>query len=108
MDCTVVCDAPTGCVFNLDLSNRYALPPAAVPEAKYDASNYTWCDHKFVELSVLNATPCFLVDDTVVLTVDITVQREARFALDSGAADGFFYPGLCKSDFGPSFGQLRR
>ncbi|KAG1680334.1 hypothetical protein FOA52_015424 [Chlamydomonas sp. UWO 241] len=40
--------------------------------------------HTFFELAALNATPGFLVHDTLVLTVDIEVQREARFALDPG------------------------
>jgi hypothetical protein len=58
-----------------------------VPTAKYDAANYAWHGHKFFELAALHATPGFLPDDTLVLTVDISVQREARFALDSGAVD---------------------
>jgi hypothetical protein len=67
-----------------------AHPSAAVPTAKYDASNPAWHGHKFFENAVLKATPGFfddefLVGDTLMLTVDIDVQREPRFFLNSGA-----------------------
>ncbi|KAG1653706.1 hypothetical protein FOA52_007934 [Chlamydomonas sp. UWO 241] len=57
----------------------------AVPEAQYTASNYAFTGNMFVELAALAATPGFLVDDTLVLTVDIDVKHEARFTLDSGS-----------------------
>ncbi|KAG1680344.1 hypothetical protein FOA52_015434 [Chlamydomonas sp. UWO 241] len=56
----------------------------AVPAARYGTSRNAWQGHTFFELATLNTTPGFLVDDTLVLTVDIEVQREARFALDPG------------------------
>jgi hypothetical protein len=51
-----------------------------VPEAKYDASNPAWHSHKF-ELAALKATHGFFENDTLVLTVDISVRREARLDL---------------------------
>jgi hypothetical protein len=73
-------------------ANVAVLPPAAVPEAKYNASNHAWQGDEFFELAEMEAIPGHLVDDTLVLTVEITVQREKRFALDSGAADGCVSP----------------
>ncbi|KAG1679806.1 hypothetical protein FOA52_012718 [Chlamydomonas sp. UWO 241] len=46
-----------------------------------------WGVAKFLELTALrNAAAGWLVNDALVLTVDVTVEREDRFHLDTGAA----------------------
>jgi hypothetical protein len=41
--------------------------------------------YKFIELSALNSVGAgWLVNDTLVLTVEVTVEREDRFQLDTG------------------------
>jgi hypothetical protein len=44
-----------------------------------------WGYDNLVELSSLNAAGGWLVNDTLVLTADVTVEREDRFQVDTGA-----------------------
>lgn len=53
---------------------------------KFNCDECAWGYRKFLELSELKeAAAGFLKSDTLVLTVDVTVEHEDRFQLDTGA-----------------------
>jgi hypothetical protein len=60
---------------------------------KYDIRHATWGQSELIELSELRTAGAgWIANDTLVLTVEVTVTREDRFQLDAGP---FFYVFLC-------------
>jgi hypothetical protein len=68
-----------------------------IGQSKYtEGTKSTWGLFQFMELSVLKgATAGWLVNDTLVIKADVTVEREDRFQLDTGASPHPVLPRLC-------------
>jgi hypothetical protein len=79
----------------------FALTPARCPPRRatgdtdpFSPDDTWWGDNEFIALSDLNNKAAgWIVKDTLVLTVEVTVTREDWFQVDTGASIGRFVSG---------------